>query len=467
MDIRRIFIPSICTLFSVLIFSPPAMAISVDELAKEVERLSTENKELQNRISSLETADKAVVRVDHKLSYEILDPTTKANRKQLLLLQKSLTGEFSPDSVYLGGAVTAILDYQKSNRDGKFAYLMRHPTENNQRTRTASEAIVHSAQLSLTGNIGGGFTGHMQALYNPTQSFGDGTITSLERNQVEMREAYILFGNLNYSPFYSSIGKMVTPFGLTDTPNPFTASTVWHAFGGLAYGISLSYSKYGLNLRMMTVQGGAQFRANNTSVDGTNIPSKLNNHVADASYTWDLDSEGSTAMMGVSYQRGSAYCQDYPVVHFNSCADNNPAYDIYLQIHRHGWMLQAEYAHTLDVWPGTFNPTIPDYKASKVTSWDVGGKYSFTPSGIPIDISLDFSRFIAGPAGSPWEKQDQIVFGVATLLTPSTKFFGEIIHTDGYAPLNFISGGNLGPGVTHSDRDATSNILLLGANIAF
>ena len=213
----------------------------------------------------------------------------------------------------------------------------------------------------------------------------------------------------------------------------------------------------------MAVQGGAQFRASNTSVDASNVPSKLNNFVLDANYII-----AGTTMVGASYQRGSAYCQDYPVTHFSACVENNPAYDIYAQSRFGNLTLQAEFAETVNEWPGTFNPSNPQHAASKVTSWGIGGKYRTSAFKKPFDLSADFSRFVAGPSGAPWEKQDQIVLGVASFLSPSVKLFGEYVHTDGYAPLNFISGGNLDdPAATHSDSNAKSDILMFGANVAF
>ena len=54
------------------------------------------------------------------------------------------------------------------------------------------------------------------------------------------------------------------------------------------------------------------------------------------------------------------------------------------------------------------------------------------------------------------------------------KLFGEYIRVNGYAPLNFISGGSVKdeqgeviPDRTHSDRSARSDVFLVGANLAF
>jgi hypothetical protein len=59
------------------------------------------------------------------------------------------------------------------------------------------------------------------------------------------------------------------------------------------------------------------------------------------------------------------------------------------------------------------------------------------------------------------------VLGLTSFIVPSAKLFAEYIRTQGYAPLNFISGGNLGDGVTHSSSSAHSDIFLVGFNAAF
>ena len=410
------------------------------------------------------------VRVNSRYTYDMLDPTTNINRKLLVLLDARRRGEIPNDSVTLGGAVTAIVDVHQSNVAGKFGYLMRHPTSNNQVGKSASEAVLHSAQLSVTGAAGSWVTAHMELLYDPEQSFGQGTITALARNQIQLRRGYVLLGDLTKLPLYVSLGKMATPFGLTDTVNPFTASTVWHAFGGLAYGVQAGYSKDGVTVSFNGVQGGPQFRGAHTPVNETAVPSRLNNYVVDANYTASLGKSSSRLLLGASYEKGSAYCQDYPVQHFQACKKENPAYDVYTQLITGGLTVQAELARTTDVWPGTFNPEIPQFAAHEVSSFGIGAKYRVIVASTPVDLSGEFSRFTAGPTGAPWDNQDQLVVGVAAYVAPTAKLFAEYVRTEGYAPLNFISGGggpNVVPGTTHSDRDAHSNVAIFGVNVAF
>ena len=128
---------------------------------------------------------------------------------------------------------------------------------------------------------------------------------------------------------------------------------------------------------------------------------------------------------------------------------------------------KTEFAKTQDVWQGTFNPTMPQFAAAKVTSLDLGVSYAATFAGRPLNYSFELSQFDAGPSDAPWERQDQWVLGAAYYPVDSAKLFTEVIRTRGYAPLNFISGGNLGDGVSWSVNDASSTILMLGTNIAF
>ena len=474
-----------------LLIVVPAHADVLDNLIERLDRLEEENRQLRQEVEVLKAersehaevdtvspprgdrASASFVRINLRIGYELLDPTSNINRKPRLILELRRDGTLDPDGVSVHGAVTGIADYQTSNRADKFGYLMRHPTARNQVGDEVSEAAIHSAQLGFTAPLGDWITGHAQILYDPEQSFGSGTNTDLERNQLQMRHAYVLVGNLDRLPVSFGLGKMPVPFGLTDTVNPFTASSVWHAFGALANGATLSYARDGLNLSIMGVQGGAQFRAANTPVGGTGVPSKLNNLAVDASYEIGLGS-GDTLLLGGSHLHGSAYCQDFPVQHFLPCRDNNPAFDIYGRLVAGAFTLKGEFARTLDEWPGTFNPAMPQFPASDVTSFDVGMKYRFDLGYGPLDMSAEFSRFEAGPDGAPWERQDQIVLGAAWFAEPSVKLFTEYIHVDGFVPLNFISGGSIRddrgevvPDRTISEPTANSDIFLVGINAAF
>jgi hypothetical protein len=333
-----------------------------------------------------------------------------------------------------------------------------------------SELVLHSAAFQLTANITPWISTYAEVLYDPQQSFGAGSVTALTRNQLQLRRGYVLFGDLAKSPVYAMIGKIDSPFGQTDTVNPFTLSTDWHSFSGLSYGALLGYSDKGLNIAVEAVQGGAEFRGLNTPVEGTNTPSKVNNYVIDANYTVPLGAAGRSLLIGGSYEKGSSFCQNFPGTHFGTCDAPNPAYAVYGTLHWDGWMLKGDYAATLHAMPGTFNPNPPlnIYPAHRIASFDLGAKYGLKTAAMPVDLSLDFSALIAGPKGSPWHRQDQWVAGVAAHPLPSVKLFVETVLVKGYLPFNFLTGGTPGDdlGTTESSTHKTSKVLLVGVNAA-
>jgi hypothetical protein len=460
-------------------------------ILERLERLENENKELKEKYNKLaesvgeahsasiaakpvESAEaqvlsaKNLVSYNPEFSFDFLDPLTRINQKQLMILEARKDGSLKNNSVNLQGAVTAIANYQRADEPNLFGYLMRHPTGNNQRGTTVSEATIHSAQLGFTASLGDWVTASAEFLFDPEQSFGAGTNTALTRNQVQARKAYVLFGNLDKSPVYASLGKMAVPFGLTDSVNPFTGSTVWHAFGGLANGARLGYSKDGLNLSLMAIQGGAQFRSANAPVEGTSVPSKLNNYAIDANYEFGSGSDQSL-LLGASYQRGTAYCQGFPITHFSSCEEPNGAYDVYARWNAGNWTVKSEFAKTNDEWPGTFNPSLPQFAASKVSSMDFGVQYRSELFGKPTAYSFEFSNFEAGPDGAEWERQNQWVLGLSMRYKQNVKLFSELILVEGYAPLNFLNGGHVPgrPDIPVSDASADSEILMIGANASF
>jgi hypothetical protein len=411
---------------------------------------------------------KQLINLNSPFSYKMLEPNQNLRKADLFLTERKL-GVLDAQNLIIGASLISLLDYQVSNTDSKFAYLMRHPTANNQIGKEVSEAVIHSFQVSFSGAVTSWLAAHAELLYSPEQSFGQGTITALGRNQIQLRTGFILIGDLNKFPLYAAIGKLDAPFGQTGSVSPFTNSTTWHAFGGLCYGLQVGFKKWDIAATFMAAQGGAQFRALNTPVGtATNIPSRINNFVADLNYTL-YPYEKIKVVLGGSYLHGSAYCQPYPVVHFGPGEENNPAMTAYGNVTIADRIyLKGSFAKTLEAWPGTFNPNPPldIYEASHVSSMDVGVRYNLNTSGnIRYAVSGEFSNFRAGADGAPWERQNQFLIGVTGQIQHASKLFIELFRTEGYVPLNFLSGGNLGPGETHSVHDARSHGIVIGGQI--
>ena len=466
-----------------------------DTILERLERLEAENARLRERIEDLEDQERLetpvnspassagredktglanLIGTNAAYSVAMLDHAEGTTVKPLTQLMATSDGDLS-QHVTLSGGVTVLADWQTSNLPNSFGYLMRHPTINNQVGDHVSEAVIHSAQLAITARLSDDFTGYFELLYDPEQSFGSGTITALARNQVQLRRGWVMWGNLAERPVYALIGKLDVPFGLNDTVSPFTQSTSYHAFAGLAYGAQAGYFDGNLHLRAMAVQGGAQFRAANAPVNGTSVPSRLNNFALDASYrlTWD---QADSLLLGASYLHGSAYCQEYPVVHFSPCNERVPAWAAYGRLRLGHITLLGDYATTTRVWPGSAVPDpanpLSTFAARETEAFTLGGRYGFGPLvGIAGQyrwaLSAEFSRLNAGADGSPWEKQDQWVAGLSYYPATGINLFAEYVHVDGFVPLNFLSGGNLPDGATWSSQEANSEVVLVGAQVNF
>ena len=410
-------------------------------------------------------ANVGLIHQDSDLGYDLLDPTQAGKSKPLMILDAKKDGRLQK-GVTASGAITAIADFQKTNID--IGYLMRQPE--NVSGKTASEAALHSIQVGLTANISPWISAYSEILYDPEQSFASGTITSLPRNQLQMRKGYLLLGDLSVSPFYFQLGKIESPFGQMDTVNPFSLSTDWHTFAGLSYGALVGYSKDGLNIAAEAVQGGAEFRGLNMPVEGTNIPSKLNNYVFDANYKLKFG-ELNSMRFGASYEAGSPYCQNFPVRHFGTCSSPNPAYSVYGEVQLDKFRLKGSFQQTLKVMPGSFNPNPPlnAFAASKVSAFDVGGLYETMIAGKKTHLSLDYSAFIAGPSGAQWRQQTQLVAGLAYFPMKNVKFFTEAIFIQGYAPFEFLTGGMPGPDPTAllSNAASKTGVLIGGITAAY
>ena len=421
------------------------------------------------------SGQRGTVAFDAAYAFRMLDNAEAANTKPLVQLAASQAGALDA-GVTLSGGVTAIANQQWSDTPDKFGYLMRNPTSANQIGKSVSEAVIHSAQLAVTAKLTSDVLAYAELLYDPQQSFGQGTITALARNQIQLRRGWVMFGNLEKAPVYALVGKMDVPFGLNETVSPFTNSTNWHAFSGLAYGAQAGYVSENLTVRAMAIQGGAQFRAANVPVKGTSVPSRLNNFAVDARVSLPFGENGDGVMAGASYIHGSAYCQGYPIFHFNPCDDNNPAVAAYGQLTFGPVKLIGEYATTTNDWPGTavpipFNP-LSQFAAVEAEAFTLGGRFGFgdvsdSTQGRDFAVSGEFSKFISGDNGAPWERQNQAVLGFSWFPTNSINLFTEFTHVDGFAPLNFLSGGNLPDGSSWSVREADTNVALVGAQVAF
>lgn len=407
------------------------------------------------------------------LSEQLLSHTEWTSTKPLILLRARAAGEVR-SRVTFGGQVIAMGDWEYSNRTSKFDWVMRFPTNGNEVGNHVSELVIHSAALSTTAALTPWLTTYVSMLYSPEQNFAAGTNTVVGRNTVTVNSAFALVGDLRRFPVYAAVGKLDVPFGLNDTVSPFSNSWNWHTFAGLANGLELGLATGGLHVRAMAIEGGAQFRAVNSPVAGTGVPSLVNNFALDANYTARLGD--LSVLAGASYERGSDYCTGFPAGHFTGCKVYNPAWAAYGSATWRRLHVNVDFARTIDPWLASATPPLapngqPNPFAgippSIISARTIGARWNAPVTAQGVDVSFEFSALHAGAAETPWHRQNQWVVGLAHRYAPGIKGFAEAIHTQGYAPLTFMSGGNFPDGSTWSDGSAISNVLLLGIEAGF
>ncbi len=86
----------------------------------------------QVNVIAVETVQEQSTQVglNSDLTYRLMEPNQEL-RKNDILIDAKTEGLIEDKSLSFGFSIIGIVDYQKSNRNSKFAYLMRHPTSNN------------------------------------------------------------------------------------------------------------------------------------------------------------------------------------------------------------------------------------------------------------------------------------------------------------------------------------------------
>ena len=175
-----------------------AQSISNEELLERLERLEQQNRELRQEVEELRaetdlirvpetsveaaaTNETGFVSTNVDYSFRVLDHAEDVNTKPVLQLQARQDDELT-SALTLSGQVIAIANYQNSNTDDKFGYLMRNPTSANQIGGDVSEALIHSANIAVTAQVNDWITAYIEMLYAPEQNFGSGTIVATTRN---------------------------------------------------------------------------------------------------------------------------------------------------------------------------------------------------------------------------------------------------------------------------------------------
>jgi len=421
-----------------------------------------------------------MIGIDSDFTYAMIDQNNNVNQKPLFLLQNRQVGLES--KLYLGLQARAIGFLIKTNQQDKFSYLMRFPPDFT--GDYGSELLINNVNIGLLANVSSWMALYSELNWDPARTFEGvdekitvqdptgaplvierGRVVDATRQTVSLKQAYMLFGDLDKYSVYGYLGKFRTPFGLDDTVSPFSANMIFHYFNGLSHGAAVAVYKEGVHLTAALLQGGPQFR----TVNSGNYGGDVDNFAISASY------ENEFVRIGGGVLGGTGYSSDFPIAHFAITGRRNPAWDGHLRLRFNPLTVSGEIVQTFKVWPGTAGtPTQPAnfFPASKVTAYALEAKVDVAEdTAVPSAISVSWSEGRQGASGSQWEFNRQLTIGFQAKVQSNIGVYFEFNHLQGFAPLQWMTGfypPGAPPGtfVLPSKRDVKQNLGLIGITVA-
>lgn len=381
---------------------------------------------------SAPVASSSPLQLDTPTMGYMLDFQNQQSEKQLAVLEsQNDSGQFP--RIIVGGQMRASMIAAKTNSANKFSYLGRFPPDFT--GTTATDARITQANAAMMLHAAPGVSGYLETLFSDVFTF-----PTFNQGSFQMRQAYVVLGDLQQSPLYGFIGKKNVTFGDFRTLSPFSQAMPWHYFAPLAEGIGGGYSADGLDISAMAINGSRGIRVSDSPKKG-----HLNNFAINGSYTSRPDDEteitiGAGYLHGTIYNAGVAEHTDPSVT-----GPNNPAWDVNTRVRLGRYYATAEYVTTVNNWPVVAAP-VQAYKT------ELG--IDFPDLSVPTFLSASWSQGLQGDRGTPFRSNSQLVLGTQFRLHQNVDLSFEYIRSLGFAPLINIT--------TVSDPNVIQNTFLVG-----
>lgn len=406
----------------------------------------------------------ASVRTSVANSARMLDWQENTTGKALNLLANRSSGVLEDNALYIGGAVTGSFMYQKTSDDGLFPILSRFPFFSERTDDEAGVFAINNAALSFTSTFGDWTTMYMQAEYSETEYGRD-------QDEFQLRKAYVVFGNLDRSPFYAAFGRKTIDFGNFDSYNAFTHNEGAHYFWAVSDQpvAELGFYKNGFKVVASALSGGRQLRV--AFADENN---NIANYAVSAEKEFLLDGlgiHGGAFTVGGGYLHDTIYRDNFTAHTFrgrengtppaNLISGRNGAVNAFAEYNSPFFDAMVEYTKTLKPWAAAI-PQLPDGTpfpqylvdpTGSTTSYDninfdedlsvlvaqarikpmVGGKrMAIAASGSWGNISDDFGNPITG---TTFEKNQQHALSVEYPINDFLEVGAEYVYNKGFIPF--------------------------------
>ncbi len=406
----------------------------------------------------------ASVRTSVANSARMLDWQENTTGKALNLLANRANGVLADNALYLGGAIRGGFMYQKTDTDGQFPLLSRFPFFSNSTDDEAGVFAINNAALSFTSTFGDWTTIYLQPEYSETEYGRD-------QDEFQLRKAFVVFGNLERSPFYAAFGRKTIDFGNFDSYNAFTHNEGAHYFWSVSDQpvAELGFYKDGFKIVASALSGGRQLRVAFADEDNN-----IANYAVSAEKEFLLDRlgiRGGAFTIGGGYLHDTIYRDNFTAHTFlgrqngtppaNLINYRNSAVNAFAEYNSPFFDAMVEYTTTLRPWAaaipqtpdGTPLPQYLDDPTGSTTNFDnlnfdqnlevlvaqarikpmVGGKrMAIAAVGSWGDISDDFGNPLTG---ATFEKNQQHALSVEYPINDYLDFGAEYVYNKGFIPF--------------------------------
>lgn len=240
------------------------------------------------------------VRTNAAHTDRMLDWQENTTGKTVTLLQHRKNGILADDSLYIGAGIKGGLMFQQTEREGQFPLLSRFPFFSDRTDTQSGVFAINNAALAITGTFGDWTTIYLQPEYSETDFRGD-------QDELQLRKAFVTFGNLDKTPLYAAFGRKTIDFGNFDGYNPFTQTEAQHYFWASSDQpvLELGYYKNGLKASVSAFSAGRQLR---TAFAGEE--NNIGNYAASIEKEW-LFNNGGAFTIGTSYLHDTIYRDNF------------------------------------------------------------------------------------------------------------------------------------------------------------
>lgn len=405
------------------------------------------------------------VRTNALHTRDMLDWQENTTGKTLTLLANRANGTLKSNSVYLGAGFQGGLKWQKTEVDGQFPILSRFPDFSDRTDDSAGIFAIDHAALSFTSTFGDWTTFYLQPEYSETEYGRD-------QDEFQLRKAYVVFGNLEKSPFYAAFGRKTIDFGNFDSYNAFTHNEGAHYFWAVSDQPVLELGLYsnGFKLTGSAFSAGRQLRVGLAGEENN-----IGNYAFNAEKEFRFGENKRKALtIGGGYLHDSIYRDNWTAHTFEGRENGTPPANFieyrnslvngFAEYNSPFFDAMVEYTSTLEPWGAAIPQTIDgtplpqflidptgsttdieninfDEKLStlvaqaRIKPWVYGRQMSIAAVGSWGNISDDTGNFSAFGAPTSFESNQQHAFSMEYPVNDYIEFGAEYVYNKGFIPF--------------------------------